>query len=176
MVLTMVAKNEVKNRLRTQLRRQREERYAEHNLLHLLDIPEIKSATTIASYFSIGTEPDTSALNLAIIASGKTLLLPRINGQLLDWVQWDGSESTIATNGKFSEPIGNPITSLEEIDLVLVPALAIDPDGYRLGQGGGYYDRALPQMRAWKHGVVYPYERMEHDLPREPWDVPVNSW
>ena len=176
MVLTMVAKNEVKNRLRSQLRRQREERYTEHNLLHLLDIPEITSATTIASYFSIGTEPDTAALNQAIVASGKTLLLPRINGQLLDWVQWDGSDSTITTNGKFSEPIGNPFTSLEEIDLVLVPALAIDPDGYRLGQGGGYYDRALPQLRAWKHGVVYPFERMEHDLPREPWDVPVNSW
>jgi 5-formyltetrahydrofolate cyclo-ligase len=79
-------------------------------------------------------------------------------------------------NGKFLEPIGETFTDLNSIDLVLVPALAIDPDGYRLGQGGGFYDRALPHLRAWKHGVVYNFERMEHDLPRESWDVAMDSW
>jgi 5-formyltetrahydrofolate cyclo-ligase len=148
----------------------------EHNLLHLLELPEFSKASVIASYYSCGTEPDTHALNEAIITSGKTLLLPRVNADSIEWVQWDGTAATLSIQGNFQEPIGPSFLELEKIDLVLVPALAIDPDGYRLGQGGGYYDRALPLLRAWKHGVVYSYERMEHDLPREAWDVAVDSW
>ena len=167
---------EMKESLRRRLRAQREERYVEHNLLHLLDIPEVSKATVIASYYSYGTEPSTHALNAAIIAARKTLLLPRINGEEIDWVEWNGSAETLEPHGKFHQPTGEVFAHLDSIDLVLVPALAIDPDGYRLGQGGGFYDRALPQLRAWKHGVVYAYEKMEHDLPREKWDIPMDSW
>jgi 5-formyltetrahydrofolate cyclo-ligase len=167
---------DMKADIRRRLRAQREERYVEHNLLHLLELPELSRANVIASYYSYGTEPSTIALNLAIITAGKTLLLPRIHGEEIEWVIWNGTSEALAANGKFHEPTGAAYTDLDSIDLVLVPALAIDPDGYRLGQGGGFYDRALPQLQAWKHGVVYPYERMEHDLPREPWDVAVDSW
>jgi 5-formyltetrahydrofolate cyclo-ligase len=167
---------DMKADIRRRLRAQREERYVEHNLLHLLELPEISRAEVIASYYSYGTEPSTIALNLAIIASGKKLVLPRINGAEIEWVEWNGASENLSENGKFHEPIGSVYTALDSIDLVLVPALAIDPDGYRLGQGGGFYDRALPLLRAHKHGVVYPFERMEHDLPREKWDVAVDSW
>jgi 5-formyltetrahydrofolate cyclo-ligase len=167
---------DMKADIRRRLRQQREERYVEHNLLHLLELPEISGAHVIASYYSYGTEPSTIALNRAIVASGKTLLLPRIIGEEIEWVEWNGTPGTLMENGKFHEPTGPTFEKIDAIDLVLAPALAIDPDGYRLGQGGGYYDRALPLLRAWKHGVVYPYERMEHDLPREKWDVPMDSW
>jgi 5-formyltetrahydrofolate cyclo-ligase len=167
---------DLKANLRGRLRAQREERYVEHNLLHLLKLPEISKAEVIASYYSYGTEPNTVELNQAILETGKVLLLPRINGDAIEWVRWDGSAATLQENGKFHEPIGELFTNLDSIGLVLVPALAIDPDGFRLGQGGGFYDRALPQLRAWKHGIVYNYERMEHDLPREPWDIPMDSW
>ena len=167
---------DMKESLRRRLRTQREERYSEHNLLHLIEIPEISRASVVASYYSFGTEPSTLALNTSLIAAEKTLLLPRINGVIIEWVERNGSPETLAENGKFHEPIGEVFTALDSIDVILVPALAIDPDGYRLGQGGGFYDRALPLLRAWKHGVVYPYERMEHDLPRDPWDIAVDSW
>jgi 5-formyltetrahydrofolate cyclo-ligase len=167
---------DLKANLRARLRVQREERYVEHNLLHLLKLPEISKAEVIASYYSFGTEPSTIELNQAILEKGKRLLLPRINGKDIEWVQWNGSAETLQENGKFHEPVGEALSALDSIDLVLVPALAIDPDGFRLGQGGGFYDRALPQLRAWKHGIVYKYARMEHDLPREPWDVPMDSW
>lgn len=167
---------DLKANLRSRLRAQREARYAEHNLLHLLNLPEISTSEVIASYYSFGTEPSTIELNQAILEKGKVLLLPRINDENIEWVQWNGSAETLQENGKFHEPVGEALSALDSIDLVLVPALAIDPDGFRLGQGGGFYDRALPQLRAWKHGIVYQYERMEHDLPREPWDVPMDSW
>lgn len=166
----------LKEKIRLQLRRQRQERYVEHNLLHLLKNPEISKANVVASYASFGNEPSTVELNLALIAAGKTLLLPRIAGNNLEWVQWDGDKDNLLNNGKIDEPVGEMWSDLAAIDLVLVPALAIDPDGYRLGQGGGYYDRALPALRAWRHGVVFNFEKMEHDLPRDPWDIPVNSW
>jgi 5-formyltetrahydrofolate cyclo-ligase len=167
---------DLKANLRRRLRAQREERYVEHNLLHLLDFPEISRASTIASYYSYGTEPDTRELNQRIISAGKTLLLPRVNGDDIEWVQWNGRSESLQENGKFHEPVGESFADIDLIDVILVPALAIDPDGYRLGQGGGFYDRALPRLRGWKHGVVYNYERMEHDLPREPWDVAMDSW
>ncbi len=172
----MATKAETKSKLRQQLRRQREERYVDHNLLHLLSLPEISSASVIASYASYGTEPSTVDLNQAIIAAGKTLLLPRVNGEEIEWVVWDGKQESLSPNGNIEEPIGDKYSDLDSINLVLVPALAIDPDGYRLGQGGGFYDRALPKLKAWKHGVVYTYERMEHDLPREAWDIAMDSW
>lgn len=165
-----------KESLRTRLRQQRESRYVEHNLSHLLEIPEISEAKTIVSYCSYGYEPDTTELNLKIIASGRKLLLPRVCDEDLEWVEWDGSESSLKPHGKILEPIGPSLSNLENIDFIFVPALAIDPDGYRLGQGGGFYDRALPKLQAWKHGVVYSFERMEHDLPRDPWDIPMDSW
>lgn len=166
----------IKDSLRRRLRTQREERYVEHNFLHLLSNPEIAKASVLASYSSYGNEPSTSELNLALIKAGKTLLLPRILEETLEWVEWDGKDENLSTNGKIKEPIGDAWADLDAIEVVIVPALAIDPDGYRLGQGGGYYDRALPQLRAWRHGLVYNYEKMEHDLPRDPWDLPVDSW
>jgi 5-formyltetrahydrofolate cyclo-ligase len=167
---------DAKRLLRQRLRQQREARYTEHNLLHLLDLPEISKSSVIASYISYGFEPNTEELNRELIAIGKTLLLPRINGETLEFVEWNGDVQKLSHNLKIAEPTGVAWSENDSIDFIFVPALAIDPDGYRLGQGGGYYDRVLVNLPAWKHGVVFNYERMEHDLPREPWDIPVNSW
>ena len=165
-----------KNHLRQQFRKQREERYVSHDFVHLIDLSKIADASVIASYYSYGVEPDTFLLNQKLINLGKTLLLPRINGDYLDWVQWDGNPLHVIHKGKFQEPVGDAFTDLDLIDVVLVPALAIDSKGNRLGQGGGYYDRALPLLRAWKHGVVFEYEKSSENLPHEPWDIPMDSW
>ena len=63
---------------------------------------------------------------------------------------------------------------MQAIDLIVVPALRIDRSGYRLGQGGGYYDRALPKLRAWSIGLIHADEISSEDLPREEWDIPLN--
>lgn len=164
-------KNHSKSELRQLLRRQRAERYEAHSLLHIAEMAEVKAATTIATYFSFGDEPDTRALNQKLIAAGKTLLLPRINGQNLEWVRWSGSADEISNQHLIPEPIGDPITDTDAIEVVLVPALAIDPEGYRLGQGKGFYDRALKDMQAFTIGIVFAYELREEPLPRDPWDI-----
>jgi len=59
--------------------------------------------------------------------------------------------------------------------LVVVPALRIDRLGYRLGQGGGFYDRALVAMNAWSIGLIHPDEISSEDLPREEFDISLNA-
>lgn len=170
-----MSNSEEKAALRTRYRRERKERYIEHSFEYLLEIPEIFTAKTVASYVSYGDEPDTSQLNAALISAGKQLLLPRVNGNQLDWVEWDGSENSLRLNKKFLEPVGEAMTECYAINVVIVPALRIDRSGYRLGQGGGYYDRALPQLGAWSIGLIHPDEISSKDLPREDWDQPLNA-
>lgn len=164
-----------KAELRTRYRRERTERYLEHSFEYLADAPEFLSAQVIASYISYEDEPDTSGLNFKLIAEKKTLVLPRMTKDGLEWITWDGSSESLSTKKKIKEPIGNPIPDLSVIDLVIVPALRIDRSGFRLGQGGGYYDRALPHLRAWSIGLIHPDEISSEDLPREAWDVPLNA-
>lgn len=147
------------------------EKRAESDYLHLLQIPEIRDAHFVTSYLSIKDEPATASLNLALIAAGKTLLLPRVVHPNLEWVIWSGDRTKLSENRGLLEPDGEAITDLSIIDAVIVPALCIDHQGYRMGQGGGYYDLSLPRMAGWKIGVVYAEEFTVNLLPREDHDV-----
>jgi 5-formyltetrahydrofolate cyclo-ligase len=62
-----------------------------------------------------------------------------------------------------------------EIDVVIMPALHIDRNGNRLGQGGGSYDRALARTKAWRVALVYPGELSSEEVPHEPHDQKVNA-
>ena len=166
---------DIKNQLRTRYRHERHERYVPHTFTHLLATPEFISASTIASYYSYGDEPNTKELNEGLLKAGKILLLPRINGDQLEWVSWSGNDSDLKQNKKISEPVGEVFTEIQNINLIVVPALRIDRNGYRLGQGGGFYDRALPYLQAWKIGLIHPDEISGSDLPREPHGVALNA-
>ncbi|CAN2173980.1 COG0212 5-formyltetrahydrofolate cyclo-ligase [Candidatus Nanopelagicaceae bacterium] len=166
--------NEEKAALRTRYRHERHERYVEHSFEFLADLKEIHSCHIVASYISYGDEPDTSELNKKIIESGKVLLLPRIIGENLEWVAWDGDQSTLQLKKKILEPTGNIYTGAP-VEAVIVPALRIDRSGYRLGQGGGYYDRYLATTKAWSIGLIHPDEISSEDLPRQEWDIPLRA-
>ena len=167
--------SEEKASLRTRYRRERSERYLEHSFEHLADSQEFHKAKVVASYISYSDEPDTTALNLALIKKGKILLLPRMAGKDLEWVRWNGEQSQISQSKKIAEPKGPAVTDLGDVEVIVVPALRIDRSGYRLGQGGGYYDRALPQFSAFSIGLIHPDEISSEDLPREPWDIPLHA-
>ena len=161
--------------LRDRARRERSQKFISSNFNVILKAPEIESATTIASYISYQYEPSTVEINEAFLRSGKVVLLPRINGDQLEWVRWDGDPANLLTKKKISEPVGPALTDLTQIQAVVVPALRIDQSGFRLGQGGGYYDRALAHMNAWKIGLVYAGELSSEVLPHETHDVPLDA-
>jgi 5-formyltetrahydrofolate cyclo-ligase len=161
--------------LRDRARRERSQKFISSNFIVILKAPEIESATTIASYISYEFEPSTVEINEAFLRSGKVVLLPRINGDQLEWVRWDGDPANLVTKKKISEPVGQALSDLSQIQAVVVPALRIDQSGFRLGQGGGYYDRALAHMNAWKIGLVYAGELSSEVLPHETHDVPLDA-
>ena len=161
--------------LRERARRERSQKFISSSFNVILKAPEIESATTIASYVSYEHEPSTAEINEAFLRAGKILVLPRINGDHLEWVRWDGETANLLTKKKISEPVGQALTDLSQIQAVIVPALRIDQSGFRLGQGGGYYDRALPHLNAWKIGLVYAGELSSEVLPHEPHDVPLDA-
>jgi 5-formyltetrahydrofolate cyclo-ligase len=173
-----VSTSSEKSDLRNRYRFERRERYLDHSFAYLSTSLEFQKASNIASYISYGDEPSTAELNTALLKDGKVLYLPRIIGKDLEWVQWQGDQSELAPS-KFSknifEPTGPTISDQSVIELVVVPALRIDRSGYRLGQGGGFYDRALSHLSAWSVGLIHPDEISSENLPRENFDIPLNS-
>jgi 5-formyltetrahydrofolate cyclo-ligase len=169
-----------KSDLRKRYRRERSEHAVDTPFSYLIDSQEISSASVIASYISYGDEPNTAELNQAILTAGKKLLLPRvieISGEPgLEWVPWNGDPQNLKERGRILEPIGPADIDHNQIDVVIVPALRVDGDGYRLGQGGGFYDRALAHLAAWTIALIFPEEISGQSLPRESHDIPVNAY
>ena len=157
-----------KAELREKFWQMRREQIGHDNYLYLLDIPEIKAAKVITSYYPFAGEPNLISLNEALIASGKTLLLPRIVNKQMEFVKFEGQ---LVQRGKFHEPAGNIF--IGEINVALIPALAIDKNGVRLGQGGGYYDRFLTKTSAYRIGIIHEREYCKKPLPREWFDQTV---
>jgi len=164
-----------KSSLRERARRERSQKFIPCNFNVILRAPEILSASTIASYISYEFEPSTVEINEAFLRDGKKVVLPRIKGDQLEWVCWDGNPNNLEKRKKIFEPIGPALTNLSEIDVVVVPALRIDQSGYRLGQGGGFYDRALRLLTAWKIGLVYSGELNIEKLPHETHDIALDA-
>jgi 5-formyltetrahydrofolate cyclo-ligase len=115
----------------------------------ILSLPETQMAGTVAAYYSIGSEPETHALLFALWKRGTYVLLPILlpDGDL-DWASYEGPDSLRPGPRYLTEPAEPPrgVRAITSADLVLVPALAVDHSGVRLGRGGGSYDRALARV------------------------------
>ena len=165
----------VKSELRERFRDERVQKFSPSNFNVILDLPEILAATTIASYVSYGVEPSTSEINQSFLKAGKRLLLPRVHGDVLEWIEWNGDGAQLKCTKQLFEPIGRPVLDISGIGAIVVPALRIDREGFRLGQGGGYYDRALIQLPGWRIGLVHAFELTNEILPREVHDIALNA-
>ena len=162
---------EMKRTLRRQVRADRQRKFTPESWQHILECKEIKEASIVATYISYEHEPETGDINMALIAAGKKLLLPKLlPDKDLAWALWDGHQKSLERNGKILEPIGEKFIHESEIDAVIVPALCIDRHGGRLGQGGGSYDRALARLdsqRCWKVGLVRNDELINEKIPTD---------
>jgi 5-formyltetrahydrofolate cyclo-ligase len=136
----------------------------------------VRSAHQVLSYRSIRREPDLTGLaSMGISASWG---LPRCRGTELIWHRWQPDRDRLSI-GAFGikEPAEDwPLIGPEPGTVLLVPGLACDRRGYRLGYGGGFYDRLLAQP-AWaqliKIGIVFEFGIVDQ-LPIEPWDMPLD--
>ena len=103
----------------------------------------------------------------------KQLFLPRVNGDVLDIVKYTPS-TTQQGAFKIIEPSGNNTIPPQELDLIIVPGLAFDLSGNRLGRGKGFYDRLLSNTKALKIGIGYDCQLLEQ-VPSEPHDVKMDA-
>jgi len=145
----------------------------------VLGLPEIQMAGTIAAYCSVGSEPDTRGLLFALWKRGSYVLLPVLlpDGDL-DWASYEGPDSLAAGPRGLLEP--DPAEprrgpgAIARADLVIVPALAADRRGNRLGKGGGSYDRALARVGGLVPTVALLYDgELLDEVPAGPHDVRV---
>ena len=115
----------------------------------LLAAPEVRRAATVAAYVSVGREPGTGVLLDALLAAGKRVVLPLLQPDNdLDWATYSGSDALVPAGRGLLEPSGPALgpDAIATADAVVVPGLAVDRTGLRLGRGGGSYDRALGRV------------------------------
>jgi 5-formyltetrahydrofolate cyclo-ligase len=140
-------------------------------------LPAAAGASRVAAYASFGTEPPTTCLLRALAAADVQVLLPVVMaGGDLDWASWHPELS--AGDQRPAAP-GGPrlgVDAVRACPLVVVPALAVDVHGNRLGRGGGSYDRALARLPPDVLTVALLYDgELVDSLPAEPHDVPVRA-
>jgi 5-formyltetrahydrofolate cyclo-ligase len=124
-------------------------------LKQLLKFPAFVSAGAVAVYESFGAEPDTTEIIRWCEAQGKQVLVPDRDWSLYRFQGGDISQA----------------------DFIIVPALAVDRQGHRLGRGGGWYDRVLVHKRLETPVVALVYsDEVLQSIPHEPHDIPVDYW
>jgi 5-formyltetrahydrofolate cyclo-ligase len=183
--LGLTLKTEVRSSmLRTRTMMPRETRSAMSRAIaeRLCALDVWKSARSVALYHSIISkgEVESASLEAAARAEGKRVAYPRLDGDspLLEdqkmSFRWVDEVSTLVGKGRgFREPPADAEVATM-IDLIVVPGLAFDPAGYRIGYGAGLYDRALPAFSASVTiGVAFDFQ-VVMEIPRGPHDVPVS--
>jgi 5-formyltetrahydrofolate cyclo-ligase len=128
-----------------------------------------QAAKTVLAYFSFRQEVDLSSL----FSIDKNWAFPRCVGQFLVWHLWQPGENLQSGKYGIQEPLTTAtIIAPQTADLILVPMLGGDRNGYRLGYGGGYYDRLLSSTASevTTIGVVFDSAYLNR-LPTDPWDI-----
>ncbi len=182
---------ELKDRWRHRIRQARQQRSArarEAAARALADvvvqIPQVAAARCVIAYAARPGEPATGPLLETLAARGIRVLLPVLGtGLVRDWAEYAGPDDLRErAPGRPPEPGGPPLgaAAVADADVLLIPALAVDTRGTRLGQGGGWYDRALADARAGAPVIDLTYAEEVHDagtepLPQAPHDRPVDG-
>ena len=144
---------------------------------HGLDFLELAVTPVVSGFSAIRDEINPLPLMLKLYLAGSRLALPAMlgKGRPLLMRSWAPGEPLAETTWGIQEPLGD--AAVLEPDVVLVPLLAFDRAGYRLGYGGGFYDRTLAALRAKKPivavGLAYDEQKVDA-VPRESYDQPLD--
>lgn len=146
-------------------------------MARLARVPVLRRADTVAGYRAVRGELDIDAALILVAERGATVTVPRVIGEHLEFVVWDTDH--VLADGAFGipEPAHGPLLALRNHDVVLVPLVAFDGAGHRLGQGGGFYDRALAgcgDRRPTVIGIAHGFQEVDA-IPTEAWDIGLDA-
>lgn len=130
----------------------------------LLATTEVRRAATVAAYVSVGREPGTGPTIEALAAAGKRVILPKLlPDNDLDWAAYAGPASLATARRGLLEPTTPALgpDAVATADVLLIPGLAVDHTGLRLGRGGGSYDRALARATGFSIVVLNSEELLD---------------
>lgn len=141
----------------------------------LLAHPAVTEAKTILMYYSLPDEVCTHDTVNRLVQADKTVLLPRVTGDTdMELRIYTAPADLAAGHYGIMEPTGEVYTDYGRIDVAVVPGMAFDAQGHRLGRGKGYYDRFLPKAaKAYKIGVCFGFQKQE-TIPTDDNDVTMN--
>ena len=144
------------------------------NLLELVSRLKVQS---VATYLSFGTEPSTTDFISSLLDDGIEVIVPKIlPDETLAWYKWDGVSATTSSLG-MREPDESKLqaVSIQEAELLIIPALAVDRMGNRLGRGKGYFDRELSVLSGSKVYAVCFEDEVLESIPSEVHDQRVSG-
>ena len=140
---------------------------------HILSLPHWQQVQHCALYIDSDGEVPTEPLAQELRSADKILWLPVVQAdKTLAFARWDEDSPLVANRYGIPEPgPQQPRQDIEKMDWIFMPLVAWDRSGTRLGMGGGYYDRSLPDERRGpiRIGIGYSFQEIS-ELPREPWD------
>lgn len=142
-------------------------------LSHFIALEAYKQAQTLATYLAFPFEFNTSLLIEQAQKDGKKVVVPKVYGQgKMIFVSYDAADLRTSTFG-LKEPISDRAVAQSLIDLIHVPGLAFNNDGYRIGFGGGYYDRYLSDFKGSTVSTIYPFQSLAFEPSS--FDIPVKE-
>ncbi len=139
---------------------------------HLINSDFFKISQKIAFYHYINREVDLTPAMERALNEGKEVYLPKVHTEerrLTFHRIFDFRELSPGVYGIPEPPLKNPLIEADAIELILVPGLAFDLQKFRLGYGGGFYDRFLRTTKATKIGIAFSFQIVEA-LPFDSWD------
>ena len=144
---------------------------------HVLALPETERASTVMAFWSFGSEVETAPLLTGLHASGTRVVLPRVEGGDVVAVVYETGDEVLAATFGAMEPTGAVTVDPSEVDLVVTPGVAFDREGFRVGYGGGFYDRFLPKTREEVPaiGVAFALQLVDEPLPRGTFDRRIDA-
>ncbi len=135
----------------------------------ILNFSLFQKATTILAYFSFRQEPDISYL----FTQDKKWGFPICIKSSLEWHYWQSGDPLKIGKYGIKQPLNQSKITPQNVDLIIIPTVACDSLGYRLGYGAGYYDRLLDSTE-WQNiptlGIVFDFAYLTK-LPADPWDI-----
>ena len=135
--------------------------------------PHFIAAQTVLLYHSLGDEVQTHDF-IEKWCTHKQILLPVVQGDELELRHYTGKGCLNKGAFHIEEPMGAAYTDYTHIELSIIPGMAFDRNGNRLGRGKGYYDKLLSKLTSYNIGICYRFQAKD-EIPCEPFDIPMDE-